>query len=125
MEGEVKFMKKLTTAGLLLTLAVGLAACGGGDKPSSAPAEQNQSQSATTSAGGDDAMKIMQGKCMSCHGQELKGGVGPELEKVGKRLDKDGIAKVIKEGRSGTGMPGGLLNDEETEKVATYLAQQK
>ncbi|GED12968.1 hypothetical protein AM501_14180 [Aneurinibacillus migulanus] len=118
-------MKKLTTAGLLLTLAVGLAACGGGDKPSSAPAEQNQSQSATTSAGGDDAMKIMQGKCMSCHGQELKGGVGPELEKVGKRLDKDGIAKVIKEGRSGTGMPGGLLNDEETEKVATYLAQQK
>ncbi|MED0707290.1 c-type cytochrome [Aneurinibacillus aneurinilyticus] len=119
-------MKKLTTAGLLLTLAVGLAACGGGDKPSSAPADQNQNQSAATGAGGDDAMKIMQGKCISCHGQNLKGGVGPELEKVGGRLDKAGIVKVIKEGRPGTAMPGGLLNnDEDIEKVATYLAQQK
>ncbi|MMZ52974.1 Cytochrome c-551 precursor [compost metagenome] len=118
-------MKKLTTAGLLLTLAVGLAACGGGDKPSNAPAEQNQSQSATTSAGGDDAMKIMQGKCMSCHGQELKGGVGPGLTDVGSRLSKDEIAKVVKDGRA-PGMPGGLIsNEKELEAVATYLSEQK
>jgi mono/diheme cytochrome c family protein len=123
-------MKKLTTAGLLLALAVGLSACGGGEKPSSAPADQNQSQSqnqsATTSgSGGDEAKKVMEGKCISCHGQNLEGGAGPELQKVGSRLSKDEIAKIIKEGRPGTAMPGGLLNDEETEKVASYLAEQK
>jgi cytochrome c551 len=120
-------MKKLTTAGLLLVLAMSLSACGGGEKPSSAPAEQNnsqsQSQTAATSGGGDDAKKIMEGKCISCHGQNLEGGAGPKLADVGARLSKDEIEKTIKTGRGI--MPGGLLSDEETKKVASYLADKK
>lgn len=117
-------MKKFTTAGMLLALSLSLAACGGGEeKPSSAPADQNQS--ATTSSGGDDTKKVVQQNCASCHGQNLEGGVGPALKDIGSRLDKDAIAKIIKEGRP-PGMPGGLISDEkQVEAVAAYLAEQK
>ncbi|MBN6186032.1 cytochrome c [Aneurinibacillus sp. BA2021] len=117
-------MKKFTTAGLLLALSLSLAACGGGgEKPASAPADQNQSTA--TNAGADDAKKVVQQNCATCHGQNLEGGVGPALKDVGSRLDKDGIAKVIKEGRP-PGMPGGLIPDEkQVEAVAAYLAEQK
>ncbi|MFZ2951248.1 MAG: c-type cytochrome [Desulfuromonadaceae bacterium] len=62
--------------------------------------------------------------CVSCHGENAKGGVGPDLTaskyKYGKtRLD---IAKTISEGRPG-GMPAfsSQINAEQVESLVEYL----
>jgi cytochrome c551 len=113
-------MKKVTTAGLLLALAIGVSACGGGggEKSASAPADQ-----AAANSGQVDVQKILQ-NCTACHGQDLKGGRAPALDKVGSKLSKDDIKNVLKNGRGG--MPPGLVSDEkELEALATYLAEKK
>ncbi len=124
--GGGEYMKKLLGAALLLALVIGLSACGGGQKAADAPADKPADQGqAAAGTGADDAKKITEGKCISCHGGNLEGGAGPKLTDVGSRLSKDEIAKVLKEGRKGTMMPGGLLKDDEVEKVAVYLSNQK
>ncbi|HJV46385.1 MAG TPA: c-type cytochrome [Bacillota bacterium] len=66
-----------------------------------------------------------QTNCQGCHGVDMKGAVGPDLTKVGSRLSKDDIAKVIKEGRNT--MPKGMFtgNDKELDQLATYLSTLK
>jgi cytochrome c551 len=114
-------MKKVTTAGLLLALAIGVSACGGGggEKSASAPADQ------AANSGQVDVQKVLQ-SCTTCHGQDLRGGSGPgpSLEKVGSKLSKDDIKNILKNGRGS--MPPGLVSDEkELEALATYLAEKK
>ncbi|WP_027417587.1 c-type cytochrome [Aneurinibacillus terranovensis] len=126
-------MKKLA-AGMMITLVFGLTACGSSsDTASSKPADQAQSTSAgssslsssTTTTGGGDAKAIMaKSSCESCHGQNLQGGAGPNLQKVGSKLSEEQIVKQIKNG-SGS-MPGGLIKDDkDIQTVAKYLSQQK
>lgn len=66
--------------------------------------------------------------CVSCHGENAKGGVGPSLAlskyKYGKsRLD---IVKSISEGRPG-GMPAykSQLNDEQVESLVEFVLSLK
>ncbi|WP_153125221.1 cytochrome c551 [Peribacillus tepidiphilus] len=111
-------MKKKLLA-LLMGTSLVLAACGGGDEAKDKPAEGGT----TTTADAGDAAKLYENKCSSCHGQNLEGGVGPSLEKVGGKLDQAGIEKIITEGKGA--MPAGLLQGEEASKVASWLAEKK
>ena len=61
--------------------------------------------------------EVAKGKCISCHGGDLEGGVGPAL--AGTSLSKEEIATVIKEGK-GSMMPAGLLPGQE-EAMADYI----
>jgi cytochrome c oxidase cbb3-type subunit 3 len=87
---------------------------------------------AAGTAGGGDKIEayVAAGKklygtlCVSCHGENAKGGVGPDLTaskyKYGKlRLD---ISKTISEGRPG-GMPSfsGQVDKEQVESLVEYL----
>jgi cytochrome c551 len=116
--GRGEKMKKVTTAGLLLALAIGVSACGGGgEKSASAPADQ------AAGSGQVDVQKVLQ-SCTGCHGQDLKGGRAPALDKIGSKLSKDDIKNILQNGRGG--MPPGLVSDEkELEALATYLAEKK
>jgi cytochrome c550 len=67
--------------------------------------------------------EIFQGKCSSCHGVDLSGGVGPALKGVGDRLTVEEISDTIKNGK-GIMQPG-LITGEDVEKVATWLTEQK
>ncbi|NNU90216.1 cytochrome c551 [Anoxybacillus sp. CHMUD] len=105
--------KKLLS--LFAGTAIVLAACGGGNTATEKPATGGEAVSAAES--------LYKKSCASCHGQNLEGGVGPALDKVGGKYSQDEIKNIITNGRGG--MPGGLLRGEDADKVAEWLAAKK
>lgn len=102
-------------AALFVGTALVLAACGGGE-------DETSSEGATTdtvSAG----EKIYTQKCSNCHGQNLQGGVGPDLTTVGSKLSQEDIETVINEGQGA--MPPRLIEGEDVTAVAEWLASKK
>jgi cytochrome c550 len=63
------------------------------------------------------------GKCISCHGGDLEGGVGPAL--AGTTLSADELKEIIKNGVPGTMMPGGLIPDDHLDEMADYILSLK
>lgn len=57
--------------------------------------------------------------CISCHGSNLEGGVGPPLNNLGQRFTEDEVVHIIENGKGY--MPGGLLSQEQARDVAKYL----
>ncbi|WP_406603726.1 cytochrome c551 [Neobacillus rhizosphaerae] len=104
--------KKLLTLLLGTSLVMGLAACGGGT-----------SDKGTDTASGGDAAKIYDQKCSGCHGGDLKGGMGPNLTKIGSTLSKDEILNTIKNGKGA--MPKNVIQGDDANKVADWLAAKK
>ncbi|MBM6619273.1 cytochrome c550 [Bacillus suaedaesalsae] len=62
--------------------------------------------------------------CLSCHGDQLQGVVGPALANIGSQYDVAHIEDVIVNGQ-GSGMPGGLVNAEQAKALAEWLAEKK
>ncbi|RAP75243.1 c-type cytochrome [Paenibacillus montanisoli] len=101
-----------------LTIALMLAACllltGCG----------SSSPTTTTAA---DVPQVYKSNCISCHGSELQGRMGPStnLQQVGKRMSKEQIATQIKKG--GGGMPAfsGKLSADEVDELANWLSSKK
>ncbi|MDR6552114.1 cytochrome c [Paenibacillus qinlingensis] len=106
-------MRVSWVGGFMLVAAIGLTACGG-DQPSATP-------SASVSAN-VNVSKLYQNYCISCHGNQLQGGQGPNIQKVGERLDEAEIVKRIQKG--GGGMPPFqvTMKEEELKALATWLA---
>ncbi|MBP1965088.1 c-type cytochrome [Paenibacillus aceris] len=99
---------------IMIVLTLGLTACGNnGNK------KQNDAQTTAVNA---DPQKIYQNFCISCHGNQLQGGEGPNIQKVGERLTEAEIIKRIQKG--GGGMPPFqvALKEEELKALATWLA---
>ncbi|MFC7688209.1 cytochrome c551 [Ureibacillus sp. GCM10028918] len=127
-------MKKAMLA-LIFGSALFLAACGGGDDEATDTATDTATEDKATdeatdtgdTAGGADAGQgegLVKSTCISCHGGNLEGmGNAPSLADVGGRLSEDEIHDVIVNGQGG--MPGGLLQGEEAEAAAAWLAEQK
>lgn len=105
--------KKWLTVALGATIALTLGACGNEEEPS---------KSGET-ASADSAEQIYKKSCAGCHGTNLEGLSAPPLEKVGSKYDEKEIEEIIAKG-SGA-MPAGLIQDEDAEKVAAWLAEQK
>lgn len=66
---------------------------------------------------------IYKKSCISCHGQNLEGGAGPDLRHVGSSMSEQDILNQIING--GGRMPGGLVNGDQAKALAKWLAQQK
>lgn len=65
-----------------------------------------------------------QNNCASCHGNNLEGGLGPELKSIGGKLTKEEIASIIEKGRGG--MPSQpQVSPQAREKLAEWLATKK
>jgi cytochrome c550 len=77
----------------------------------------------TTETAAFDPKKHYETTCISCHGQNYEGGVGPALKGVGKRLTKDQIKDRVVNG--GGGMPSGLVAEENADAMADYLMKLK
>lgn len=101
--------KKLLTLLFGTSLVMGLAACGGGDGGKDTAA--------------DPGAKIFDQKCSSCHGGDLKGGMGPDVSKIGATLSKDDILNIIHNGKGG--MPPNVVAGDDADKVAEWLAAKK
>jgi menaquinol-cytochrome c reductase cytochrome b/c subunit len=90
----------------------------GGGSNAAAPAPADPSFKA-------DALWTAQTGCMGCHGKNMEGGMGPNLQKIGSKYDANQIAEIIKNGKP-PAMPGGLIKDEaEIKKLAEYMATLK
>ncbi|MBB6673276.1 cytochrome c [Cohnella nanjingensis] len=100
-----------------------LSACGGGGG-------SGKSQTGATPApldGPKETVALYRNNCISCHGGELQGKMGPEsdLREVGARIDQDQIRRQIADG--GSLMPGfgKRLKAEEIDALAAWLAARK
>lgn len=72
-----------------------------------------------------DALWTAQTSCMGCHGKNMEGIAGPNLQKIGATLDAAAIENVIKNGKNT--MPPGMFkgSDEDLKKLAEYMATLK
>ncbi|MCM2536064.1 c-type cytochrome [Neobacillus pocheonensis] len=120
--------KKLLALMLGTSLVMGLAACGGGTSTSKDTSKNTSNTGTKTTtnntASAGDAAKIFSQHCASCHGDNLQGQVGPNLQKIGSQLSKDQILGILKNGKSG-GMPAGLISGSDADAIATWLAAKK
>lgn len=67
--------------------------------------------------------ELFQNQCASCHGGDLSGGAGPNLQEVGSRYSAEEIQEIIVNGK-GT-MPKGLYTGEQATQVAEWLAEKQ
>jgi cytochrome c551 len=84
--------------------------------------------SQTATAGGEVASagnpeEIVNKSCITCHGDNLQGGSGPALDKIGSKYASSDIENIINNGKNG--MPAGVVSTEEATVVAEWLAQKK
>lgn len=110
-------MKKILEIIMGIALVMALAACGGGSNTNT-----NKTSDNTASAG--DAQKIVTQKCFVCHGDNLKGNIGPNLQHIGSKYSKAQILDILKNGKAG-GMPSGVISGADANTVATWLASKK
>ena len=66
---------------------------------------------------------IFANSCASCHGDDLSGGMGPDLTAIGGTLSEDDIIDVIINGQGS--MPPGIVVGEEAEAIAKWLSEKK
>lgn len=76
-------------------------------------------QEGTANTGEFDAAAVAQQKCISCHGENLSGGMGPAL--TGQAFTAEALHNGIKNGVPGTAMPAGLIPDENIDEMVEYI----
>ena len=116
-------MLKKKILALLMGTALVLSACGGNDDKASDKKDTTSNGNTTTTASAGDAEKIFNQKCSSCHGGDLKGGVGPNLSAIGSKLSKEEIETTILNGKGA--MPAKFIEGDEATAVADWLAAKK
>ena len=118
---NIRFRMTATIAAMLMVGAVALIGCGAKNGAATNAGEA----ASTSSAGGAEA--IYKQKCISCHGDQLQGRIGPStnLTQVGGKLSRDQIVTQITNG--GGGMPGfkGTLKEAEIDSLADWLSARK
>lgn len=106
---------------VLLLLAVGLTACGGGGGSDGDARRGNADSAAQAASGGE---RLYSNRCMVCHGGDLKGGFGPELRGIGELRSRDELIAAI---RDGTGLMPAFrdrLTEEEIAAIVDWIREQ-
>ncbi|OZB93498.1 cytochrome c551 [Paenibacillus sp. XY044] len=115
---------------LSLLLVLSLSACGkSSDNTNNQGAANNNAGTTTGQTGGTAAAgngeATFKANCVSCHGNNLEGAVGPNLQKIGAKYSADEIAGIVSNGRGGMPSFKGQLSDADIQGVAQWLATKK
>ncbi|WP_101844311.1 cytochrome c550 [Halobacillus sp. Marseille-P3879] len=78
-------------------------------------------ESEETAAGPEE---MYEQQCSSCHGGDLEGQNGPNLQEVGSRYDASEIQDIIENGKGGGAMPAGLYTGDDAATLAEWLAEE-
>lgn len=72
-----------------------------------------------------DAPTLYKNFCLSCHGSNLEGFRGPNIQQIGARMTKEEIVIQIEKGADG--MPGFKMSirQPDIDKLASWLAEMK
>ncbi|GAB6930415.1 cytochrome c-551 [Paenibacillus sp. JCM 10914] len=107
----------------MLFVLLSISACSGnGD---GGAAEPEPAPGVTDGGTALDAQGIYKSNCVSCHGTDLQGQSGPNLQQVGQKLDRDQIYAIIKNGEGGMPAFGDRLQDDEIQVLADWLAEKR
>jgi len=63
---------------------------------------------------------IYKNKCLSCHGDQYQGVVGPTLKGLSDKYDANQVKEILANGL-GTGMPGGLVPADQLDAMSEWL----
>ncbi|MDQ0871730.1 cytochrome c551 [Paenibacillus sp. V4I3] len=125
----VRRYRRMVGALVIASMVLALAACGGGASGGSAA---TKTPAATAAAESNPAVVKAQelfttNKCISCHGVDLAGKVGPKtnLQKVGSRLSSEQIANKIKNGGGGMPVYKTTISEEEIGLLSDWLNSKK
>lgn len=118
---------KKSLLALMLGSSVALAACGGGEEETTEDAATKEQTPSTDEGTGETTAsageEVYKQSCLSCHGGNLEGGFGPALDAVGSKLSEEEILGVIENGQGQ--MPPNVVEGEDAEAVAAWLAEKK
>ena len=71
------------------------------------------------------AEAIYKQSCIACHGNDLAGKMGPNLQKVGGKLTDKQLYQILQNGRGGMPAFKSTLKDEEIVNLAKWLVEKK
>jgi cytochrome c550 len=71
------------------------------------------------------AETLVKANCITCHGDQLQGGVGPNLQQEGAQHDAAQIYSIVTKGRGQMPSFKDKLAPEEIANVALWLAEKK
>ncbi|WML58851.1 cytochrome c [Neobacillus sp. PS2-9] len=77
--------------------------------------------SSGSSSSAKDGETIYKENCSACHGDQLKGAVGPPVVNMKGKHSEEEVLKIISEGTPK--MPGNLLGDVESKIVTKWLME--
>jgi cytochrome c551 len=117
--------KKLIVAVMVVMLALAMVACGNKNNNTNNKTNNKNTNPTTNTANAGDAKKLFDQKCSACHGKDLAGSVGPNLQKVGSKYSKAEILNIIKNGKGNGAMPAGLYKGKDADTIATWLSKKK
>ncbi|WP_173916118.1 cytochrome c550 [Halobacillus sp. Marseille-Q1614] len=83
--------------------------------------EENGEETEETAAAPEE---MYQQSCSSCHGGDLEGANGPNLQEVGSKYEAEEIQEIIINGKGGGAMPAGLYTGDDAAKLAQWLAEE-
>lgn len=88
-------------------------------------AQEEKPQMPEITLNAEQAEAVIKANCISCHGDQLQGGAGPNLQKVGSELSADQLFGIITKGKGMMPSFKDRLKEEEIANVAMYLSEKK
>ncbi|WP_435923304.1 c-type cytochrome [Paenibacillus sp. DYY-L-2] len=90
-------------------------------------AQEEKPQMPEITLNAEQAEATVKANCITCHGDQLQGGAGPALNKVGSELSADQLYGIITKGKGGGMMPSfkDKLKEDEIANVAMWLSEKK
>ncbi|MEN1970509.1 cytochrome c550 [Lentibacillus sp. N15] len=116
----------IAVIGIALVIVISIVGINQRDAIQKAEEGGDTEQSADNEEGGetsDDPEAIFKDNCATCHGDDLSGAMGPNLQEVGGRHSEEEIHDIIMNGKGQ--MPQGLVPEEQADALAKWLAEKK
>ncbi|MGN1400770.1 MAG: cytochrome c550 [Bacillus sp. (in: firmicutes)] len=104
-----------------IVLVFGLSLKGLGDAKEMAKEAENGGSEESSEQASASPEEIYQQNCISCHGENYEGGMGPALTGVADKYSAEEIKDIIQNGTS-NGMPGGLVAEENLDGMVEWLS---